>query len=518
VFTAWVQRRDAHALTKKINTQLQRHGAWNPQWDSSSRSKKPKDVEDGQPPGNEKTPDHSIGNSPDDENKNALAVRQFEWTHVHSFVAVMGGFVVDTTKLDANDQYLPGTRTRITLAPNGVHGLAKYELHTLPDISVGDIEDKSKSDSLAKFIVCIQSIWFSVQIVFRMAQGLPIALLELNTFAHAICTLLIFGLWWDKPLNIEQPILIQDKRVHDLCALICFCSVFEPSADSDRVEFRHQNSSDKEEQGSGDIGLSTTPTELQPENQQWASELPDSERESGELVVGSHVLGTAAIFAKDTKWLERPERSKKWLAKTRSFSKRDRTRWIMAHVAYKRYEIEKGQKYSGPYWSWLPMWFRQSDISFDNGARDRMRNTPVDFPFDEVLALFEHPSNLHDALRFLFAFTFAGLIYGGLHLFAWNSPFTGRVQQLLWEISGITIISSGAVLFLFAVAFSLKGKFTIPRSGPLEYVLSVFLYLYFIFYLCARIFLVVECFISFAYLPDAVFQDVKWSGYFPHIQ
>ena len=47
--------------------------------------------------------------------------------------------------------------------------------------------------------------WFCAQCFTRCAQGLAISLLELNTFGHAVCTLIIYGLWWSKPLGIDEP-------------------------------------------------------------------------------------------------------------------------------------------------------------------------------------------------------------------------------------------------------------------------------------------------------------------------
>jgi hypothetical protein len=156
-FTAWVQRRNAHALTKKVNDVLKEHGVWPPKQASISNPNIPGDVEHGAVKKNEKNSNDNIEPDPDKE-EFTLIPRKFEWTHMHSFMAVMGGFVVDTTDLPEDEQYLPGKRRRVTLAPNGVHGLAKYAPETLPDISIKDIEDKSKADALAKFIVCLQAI------------------------------------------------------------------------------------------------------------------------------------------------------------------------------------------------------------------------------------------------------------------------------------------------------------------------------------------------------------------------
>lgn len=78
----------------------------------------------------------------------------------------------------------------------------------LLDKSERDISDKSKASGLAKALVCLQAFWFCLQCLTRLAQSLPVTLLELNTFAHAICALLVYVLWWDKPLDVEQPTYI----------------------------------------------------------------------------------------------------------------------------------------------------------------------------------------------------------------------------------------------------------------------------------------------------------------------
>jgi hypothetical protein len=520
-FTAWVQRRDAHALTKKVNDALKGHGVWDPKQTSSSIPNIPEDIEHGAVNKNEKARNDNIEPDADEEGP-TLIPRKFEWTHVHSFMAVMGGFVVDTTELDEDEQYLPGSRTRITLAPNGVHGLAKYAPETLPDVSIEDIRDKSKADTLAKFIVCVQAIWFCIQIVVRMAQHLPISLLELNTFAHALCALLIYCLWWDKPLDIEQPFIIRQEKAHDVCALFCYCSEFEPAMDSQRVEFvlRERNTN---------LSPAINPTLRREKLREWRSEIQEADGDSGWLGVGGHVPGTAPGTRARTKsdLYMSDKNFSRWLARTRKFTQRDRNRWNMAYLTSQRCNLAK---YTAPYVVGLPSWVHQKEISFESGARDRMRNLPVDFPYDEAMQLFPDRSKLHDALGFLFAFTVAGLMYGGLHLLAWNAPFTNRIQELLWKISGLAVISSGLSLFsLIVLAYGeeklrkrAKRRSSASFTKRLHWVMLKFLQVlvisFALFYLCARVYLVVECFISFAYLPDGVFQDAKWSAYFPHIQ
>jgi len=77
---------------------------------------------------------------------------------------------------------------------------------------------------LAKTLVCIQAIWFCIQCIVRLSQKLTISLLELNTFAHALCTLVVFGLWWDKPLYIDQPSLLRGQDVEEITTFLLVLS------------------------------------------------------------------------------------------------------------------------------------------------------------------------------------------------------------------------------------------------------------------------------------------------------
>lgn len=70
--------------------------------------------------------------------------------------------------------------------------------------------------------MCFQASWFCIQSVFRLAHKYPISLLELNVFGHAICTFIIYLMWWDKPFDIEQPSLIRGVETEAICALMCF--------------------------------------------------------------------------------------------------------------------------------------------------------------------------------------------------------------------------------------------------------------------------------------------------------
>jgi hypothetical protein len=76
------------------------------------------------------------------------------------------------------------------------------------------------------------AIWFCIQCLSRVSQGLAISLLELNTFGHAICSILIYSLWWHKPLDIEEPEVIVikpgDHKLAMVIAHMCAVSRVDP--------------------------------------------------------------------------------------------------------------------------------------------------------------------------------------------------------------------------------------------------------------------------------------------------
>ena len=101
----------------------------------------------------------------------------------------------------------------MTLTTRGVLELAK----TLPwddftaqfCLDEESIRDKSKADSLAKMLVSLQVLWAILNSTSRLALGYPITVLEIHTLVHAACALLMYALWWKKPMDIQNSIIIK---------------------------------------------------------------------------------------------------------------------------------------------------------------------------------------------------------------------------------------------------------------------------------------------------------------------
>ena len=146
---------------------------------------------------------------PSDTEQQPTRRRRHPWTMTHSYWAIMGGIAADSDGDPDNPggqhssaRFLPPGTSQPLFTSSGVSMLLRHEPDLIPDISEDDIKDKSKGGSLAKFLACFQATWFCATCIGRVAQRLPLSQLELNTFAHALCTVIVYVLWWKKPLDV----------------------------------------------------------------------------------------------------------------------------------------------------------------------------------------------------------------------------------------------------------------------------------------------------------------------------
>jgi hypothetical protein len=78
-------------------------------------------------------------------------------------------------------------------------------------VTESEILDKSKDDALGKLFTLLQTTWFIVQYLERWVVHQPRTQLEVMTLAYAALNILVYTLWWDKPLNIQGPIDIHGR-------------------------------------------------------------------------------------------------------------------------------------------------------------------------------------------------------------------------------------------------------------------------------------------------------------------
>ena len=74
-----------------------------------------------------------------------------------------------------------------------------------------EINDRGKSNWLAKSLVLLQTSWFVMQCIARAIKHLPVTHLEIVTLAYAAMNFVIYVFWWNKPLNVNRPIRVFRK-------------------------------------------------------------------------------------------------------------------------------------------------------------------------------------------------------------------------------------------------------------------------------------------------------------------
>ena len=123
----------------------------------------------------------------------------------------MGGLAVHVGHLHNRLQ-------QVILTPDGVLELARKGQFF--NISDAHINDKSKANLLAKGLVLLQITWTVLQCLSRKVVGLPLSILEVHILVHAGCALIMYVLWFSKPLDVDQPILLQNCMPDEIVALM----------------------------------------------------------------------------------------------------------------------------------------------------------------------------------------------------------------------------------------------------------------------------------------------------------
>ncbi|KAK3955675.1 hypothetical protein QBC32DRAFT_367538 [Pseudoneurospora amorphoporcata] len=407
-------------------------------------------------------------------------------TMMHSFLAVMGGFVVEMKDQPGSDDkaeiqsFLPckssgERRTRLTLVPEALIFFKDKGLDSLiPKPSLVHIQDKSKGNTLAKALVCLQASWFCAQCFTRFAQGLAISLLELNTFGHAVCTLIVYGLWWNKPLSIDEPEKIPfdtegisveakvlatmctksklDNRVSESAHLKKYVhSLVFPVEPEGTEEFEHRININRKGPVERKFGmfiarrrafedLVYTPLGYHFSNRHKTSKEPlflkvDKSEDLLYLVQMTHAEATERIasdMSHSNEWdhiklrgagfFDRPIDDATPEARLEEMVR------LVPHISVLHSDVRRWQ---------LSLLYHDFDTVPPNLLKDRIGNFPR---FGEAGTRF----------GFCLGFSIFGLIYGGLHCVAWNAPFFTEIEKTLWRISSLTITATIIPVFLVA--------------------------------------------------------------------
>lgn len=424
----------------------------------------------------------------------------------------MGGFALDLDVSELDERKKSGL---LVLTPRGVKLLA--ECGYLPNISEEEILDKSKTDCLGRLISLLQAIWMLAQTLGRVAANLPITLLEVNTLAHVLCALIIFFLWWKKPKQINEPTLLRGRWVREIGAYMFMSS--QVSGWKSQNPGILKKTWVKPEFSALAFELAGEP---EARNQLSARSI-QSAQSLGEIGIPTEPAGDAAHVTGSFKFRSFSAKSTKGDGEKKGpinfdyiqeiSSGKTPDRWDLAARAIHRYPAIKIRLIK----------LQKTECNTAANWQEPMTNELV------VRCAGNWPD--HSLLRDMSGFVmgvvlwFASMAYGGLHSAAWHHYFPSKSEAWLWRASSVCIASAGliwsAINLLAQISTSFKAYWkdvielrahwiSLVGLGSLATVCGTA-------YLMARVFLVVESFISLRSLPASAYQTPDWTQLFPHL-
>ena len=134
------------------------------------------------------------------------------WSTTHGFFITMGGFhLFERSSEKQNDSQNFSQEDDNPLHPLLASDLMLDDVYSFTMLSKAEIKDKGKGDSLAKSLVLLQTSWFVMQCIARAIEHFPVTHLEIVTLAYAAMNFVIYVFWWNKPLNVNQPVRVFRK-------------------------------------------------------------------------------------------------------------------------------------------------------------------------------------------------------------------------------------------------------------------------------------------------------------------
>ncbi|KAJ6199088.1 hypothetical protein J3E72DRAFT_239706 [Bipolaris maydis] len=128
-----------------------------------------------------------------------------DWSLTYAFYADMGGMLLKIKSRNNGQEYdlvFPVNSKQVLYLKNKGH-------IDWPCVEVRDIDDKNKTDGLARLITVVQAIWFFANTIARAIQGLAITTLELTALSFVV---IMFGTsicWIHKPADVTVPTILQ---------------------------------------------------------------------------------------------------------------------------------------------------------------------------------------------------------------------------------------------------------------------------------------------------------------------
>jgi hypothetical protein len=404
---------------------------------------------------------------------------QIPWTMGTAFYAGCGGAILVSDYGMAE-----------TLSSRSIRWLAndKYRSLCLLPLQRAALQDPSKASELAKLITCTQALWFCAECIARLCNNMAISLLELNTFAHCISAFCIYAFWWHKPYDVLSHAhvtnfsLYQDYLFSKAIKGIIVGRRGHHRSEVAAVEHDFPLTINEKETDASLTLLGSLET-----SEANGLDL-DSWPRDHQIKTGHKIPNTRLVFSTPR------EAGANIILLTNEAMAHLKQIWLI-RVAYK---IHNQPSTLGVLKSW-----RTTICS------SRVKNSdPL------LLRSWGESSDRWPTLIMILV----ALVYGGMHLLAWQYHFQTRAESIVWRTASMITAASGLVvpaMHAFRPLLILTAEHRIG-SIVVDLLFKTLLSCCFVAVVVARSFLVIE---SFRALPNSsmsVYEIPRWTGYFPH--
>lgn len=440
------------------------------------------------------------------DEKLRLTFKDDKWTDVHSFYVVMGGLVIDTTDLPQEEKFLPQQRDRFTLSPEAFLLVAQHCPSVIDFPSEAEIKDKSKGGAMLYFLASLNIVRLLVSVAFRLSKrpSMTVSLLELTTFAHIICMLPILWFWWDKPLDIGVPSLIEAQRAKHFFALLFMFAGWKVN-DDDAVQASDSDFLITQTQHS-----TSTTLDVRKTPRLYACSHQTSDPGYCTVLEGQSF---GPLFKRGLN----PNVSGKYFD-CRQCGLRihqdplvDVNRWNLISEGYEKDVLDQVisrwgyiQDKDAALRQFIPSWPLVAQPSWTQGSLSSYSSSMV-----------------HE---WFLCSSITDLLYGAIMMLAWNGPYPSSTERTLWRISVIVNVTGGLATFLKLLVWkAIERDRQKPRSErrhnrsaysqALRLVLGLLSFPVEILVWASRIFILFEGFYSLPFLPDAAFKQPQWLYY-----
>ncbi|KAF5319972.1 hypothetical protein D9611_011082 [Ephemerocybe angulata] len=342
-------------------------------------------------------------------------------------------------------------------------------------VTQDEIWDRSKGDALTKSFVILQTLWFAIQSAARWIRHLESTHLEVTTLAYVALNGVMYFFWWDKPLDVQSPIVI-DLGHQEL---------LQPGS---HLSFECQYGQPKDGKNTrrslDPIDLPRHPPQLYIPNHEEKDEAPHELSKTPDHP-SQHILNSLS------------HRVRNWLANL--------------------------------FWGFISR--LKSIVEYNIGREESQafHAEPQRFPMFYALGLAPLTGSYsmvtaNHSLTQLMGLVLASA-FGAIHCIAWNfKTGSSPVPQLLWRISSLCIAASPGILILvFVLIFFVQWPWRRPlirltmSFGTFIVKLKVVGQVAIMVYIPARTVLLFLAFYDLKWLSPSTHRTVEWSSFIPHL-